>query len=169
MMEWIFGWLSYFIFGRKNVDKERLALDDCTNLVELDKELRAVHERRSNSHVLKKVDEYAYNKRFPELPLKAFNFIDDRLAAGRACYMKTPVKVWVNNQNQNLNVRMYIFNDAIHFVGSGHFSYGFNNILNLELSPSWDKMTLTIRGRSKGVRVYSDTVFISYRILKKLL
>lgn len=85
--------------------------------------------------------------------------------------MLTPVKVWVNNQN--LNVRMYIFNDAIHFVGAGHFSYGFNNILNLELnlelSPSWDRMTLTIRGRSKGVRVYSDTVFISYKILKKLL
>ena len=55
------------------MEKERLALDDCTNLVELDKELRAVHERRSNSHVLKKVDEYAYNKRFPELPLKALS------------------------------------------------------------------------------------------------
>lgn len=82
-MEWIFGWLSYFIFGRKNVDKERLALDDCTNLVELDKELRAVHKRRSNSHVLKKIDEYVYNECVPKLPLKAFNFIDDRLAVER--------------------------------------------------------------------------------------
>ena len=109
------------------------------------------------------------NSLFPELPLKAFDFIDDRLTVGRACYMLTPVKVWVNNQNQNLNVRMYIFNDAVHFVGSGHFSYGFNNILNVELAPSWDMITLTIRGRSKGVRVRSDTIFISYQILKKLL
>lgn len=169
MMEWIFGWLSYLMFGRKNVEKERLALDGCTNLPELDKELKAVHKRRTNSHVLNKVDEYAYNNCFPKLPLTAFNFIDDRLAVGRACYMLTPVRVWVNNQNQNLNVNMYIFNDSVHFVGSGHFSYGFNNILNVELSPSWDMMTLTIAGRSKGVRVYSDSVFISYKILKKLL
>ena len=167
-LRWIFSWLAYFIRGKTNLEAECEKLDACPDLVELDKELRAVHERRTNSHVLKKVDEYVYNECIPKLPLVAFGF-DSKVAAGRPCYMSTPVVVWVNNQNQNLNAQMYVFRDAIHFVGAGHFSYSFDNILDMSLSPSWDKMTLTIRGRSKGVKVYSDTVFISYKILKKLL
>lgn len=164
----LFGWLAYFIFGKANVKLECEKLDSCPDLIALERELRAVHVRRSNSYVLKKIDEYAYNKCFPKLPITAFIF-KSRAADGRPCYMSAPVVVWINNQNQNLKAQMYVFRDAIHFVGAGHFSYSFNNILNITLSPSWRMMTLTIKGKGKGVRVYSDTVFISYRIMKKLL
>lgn len=158
----IIHWIKnkYILYKTKKLCS---AIYRCENVIDLNSVMKKF-VRQSNSYVLN-ISLDAIKSQIAKVlcPIK----YDNAICYGRKCYYKVSAEVWLNQQNQTAKRQVFIFNDTIDFIDSGHKSYYLSDIMNLNMEYI-DQLCITIRNKTDGIYIKSDSAYLIYFIIKYL-
>ncbi len=140
------------------------AINRCKNVIELDSIMAKFIEQK-NYYVLDKA-ETAVIMRITDETVQPLPY-QDAVCYGRDCFYKLSASVWLNPRKQTEWTQVFVFNDSIDFISSGHISYNLSDILELKME-NRNRLCLILRNKNDGIYIQSDSAYLLYLIIRFL-
>lgn len=156
-------WLiNKYILHKTN--KLCFAINRCKNVIELDSIMKKVIKQR-NPYVLNKA-EMAIIMRISDETVQPLPY-QDAICYNRECFYKLSASVWLNSRKQTEWTQIFVFNNSIEFMSSGHCSYCLSDILNLKMETK-ERLCLVLRNKTDGIYIQSNSAYLLCLIIRFL-